>query len=60
VQCRQPVAQFQISVAEGEWAIQVENDDAFAFPLFGLETGLSQPQMRRRDLIMIFAAISSV
>jgi hypothetical protein len=38
MQGMQPVTQFQISMTQSEWAFQIENDNAFAFPLFDLQT----------------------
>jgi hypothetical protein len=50
----------QPSMTQSERAFQVKNDDAFAFPLFDMETP-GQPSLARiRGPIMVLGALSSV
>jgi hypothetical protein len=46
MQCRQSVAEFQVSVAQSERALQVKKDNAFDFPLFDVQAHQYRPAVR--------------
>jgi hypothetical protein len=46
MECRQPATQLQVCRTDSERAFEVENDDAFPFPLLDMQTH-GQPFLAR-------------